>query len=31
MKLRVNWGSMICEIIRVVLAALAGGAAGGAL
>lgn len=26
MKLKVNWGSMIIEIIKVILAGLAGGA-----
>lgn len=31
MKLKINWSGMIYEIIRVILAALAGGAAGGAL
>lgn len=26
MKLKINWGSMIIEIIKVILAGLAGGA-----
>lgn len=31
MKVKVNWLQVFAEVVRVVLAALAGGAAGGAL
>ncbi len=31
MKVKVNWWQVIGEIVRIVLAALAGGAAGGAM
>lgn len=31
MKVKVNWLSVLAEVVRVVLAALAGGAAGGAI
>lgn len=31
MKVKVNWWQVIGEIVRIVLAALAGGAAGGAI
>lgn len=31
MKVKVNWWQVLGEIVRIVLAALAGGAAGGAI
>lgn len=31
MKVKVNWWQVVGEIVRIVLAALAGGAAGGAI
>lgn len=31
MRLKVNWAALAWEIVRVILAALAGGAAGGAV
>lgn len=31
MKVKVNWWQVIGEVVRIVLAALAGGAAGGAM
>lgn len=31
MKVKVNWLQVLGEVVRVLLAALAGGAAGGAL
>ena len=31
MRLKVNWVALAWEIVRVILAALAGGAAGGAV
>ncbi len=31
MKVKVNWWQVVGEIVRIVLAALAGGAAGGAM
>lgn len=31
MKVKVNWLQVLSEVVRIVLAALAGGAAGGAL
>jgi|JNVQ01.1.fsa_nt_gi hypothetical protein len=31
MKVKVNWLQVLGEVVRIVLAALAGGAAGGAI
>lgn len=31
MKVKVNWWQVVGEVVRIVLAALAGGAAGGAM
>jgi len=31
MKVKVNWWQVIGEVVRIILAALAGGAAGGAM
>lgn len=31
MKVKVNWWQVLGEVVRIVIAALAGGAAGGAM